>query len=64
MIGGNAPFLTDYVSLIALRQEYGLINYLNLFVHQQIRTGRYQELFDKWVGQGELPDLTVPGVYY
>jgi ABC-type amino acid transport substrate-binding protein len=64
MIGGNAPFLTDYVSLIALRQEYGLINYLNLFVHQQVRTGRYQELFDKWIGQGELPVLTVPGVYY
>jgi polar amino acid transport system substrate-binding protein len=63
-VGGDAPYLVDYVSLIALRNEYGLLNYLNLFVHQQIRTGRYKELYDKWVGQGEPPDLTVPGVYY
>ena len=59
---GEAPFDIDYVSLITLREEYGLINYLNLFVNQQVRTGRYKELYDKWVG-GERPNLTVPGVY-
>ncbi len=64
MIGGEAPYLVDYVSLIALRQEYGLLNYLNLFVQQQVRTGRYQELYEKWVGAGEAPTLAVPGVYY
>ena len=64
-IAGDAPYLVDYVSLIALRQEFGLINYLDLFVNQQVRTGRYAELFEKWVGGGaELPELTVPGVYY
>lgn len=64
-VAGEAPYLVDYVSLITLRQEYGLINYLNLFVNQQVRTGRYAELFDKWVGGGqEPPDLTVPSVYY
>jgi hydroxyproline transporter system substrate-binding protein len=62
-IGGDAPYLVDYVSLIALRNEQGLINYLDLFVNQQVRTGRYKELYDKWVGQGTLPDLTIPGVY-
>ena len=46
-----------------LREEYGLLNYLNLFVNQQVRTGRYQELYGKWVG-GDAPDLTVPKVYY
>lgn len=59
---GKAPFDTDYVALFTLREEYGLINYLNLFVNQQIRTGRYAELYEKWVG-GELPDLTVAGAY-
>jgi polar amino acid transport system substrate-binding protein len=59
---GLAPFITDYVSLFTNREEYGLINYLNLFINQQVRTGRYAELYEKWVG-GELPDLTVPGVY-
>jgi polar amino acid transport system substrate-binding protein len=64
MIAGDAPYLVDYVSLIALREEYGLLRYLDLFVHQQSRTGRYNALFEKWVGGGaEVPDLTFPGVY-
>lgn len=62
-IAGEAPYVIDYVSLAANRTEYGLLNYLNLFVNQQVRTGRYAELYDKWVG-GEPVDLTVPGVYY
>lgn len=61
-IGGDAPYLVDYVALIAVRDEQGLLNYLDLFVNQQVRTGRYEELFQKWVG-GEAPDLTIPGVY-
>ncbi|MDK1375468.1 MULTISPECIES: transporter substrate-binding domain-containing protein [unclassified Sinorhizobium] len=59
---GKAPFDTDYVALFTNREEYGLINYLNLFINQQVRTGRYNELYDKWVG-GEVPELTVNGVY-
>ncbi|MDB6452286.1 ABC transporter substrate-binding protein [Falsirhodobacter sp. 20TX0035] len=59
---GSAPFDTDYVALFAMREEYGLLNYLNLFINQQVRTGRYAELYEKWVG-GDLPDLTVPGTY-
>ena len=59
---GNAPFDIDYVALFTNREEYGLINYLNLFVNQQVRTGRYAELYEKWVG-GELPSLTVNNVY-
>ncbi len=60
---GEAPYDIDYVGLIALRQEYGLLNYLNLFVNQQVRTGRYQELYDQWIG-GDAPRLTVDKVYY
>lgn len=64
-IAGDAPYVIDYVSLGAKRSEYGLLNYLNLFVNQQVRTGRYKELFVKWVGS-EIPpaNLTVPQVYY
>jgi polar amino acid transport system substrate-binding protein len=60
---GEAPYDIDYVALIALRQEQGLLNYLNLFVNQQVRTGRYAELYEKWVGGGAAPELTIPGVY-
>jgi polar amino acid transport system substrate-binding protein len=61
-IAGDAPYPIDYVSLIALREEYGLIDYLDLFVNQQVRSGRYQELYDKYVG-GTAPELTISGVY-
>lgn len=60
---GEAPYDVDYTGLIALRQEYGLLNYLDLFVNQQVRTGRYDELYEKWIG-GDAPDLTVDKVYY
>ncbi|NBF06202.1 transporter substrate-binding domain-containing protein [Pseudomonas sp. Fl5BN2] len=64
-VAGNAPYVVDFVSLGAKRNEYGLINYLNLFINQQVRTGRYQELFAKWVGTEIAPtELTVPHVYY
>lgn len=61
-IKGDAPYDIDYVGLIGLRQEYGLLNYLDLFVNQQVRSGRYQELYEKWVG-GDAPDLTISKVY-
>ncbi|HVW58171.1 MAG TPA: transporter substrate-binding domain-containing protein [Rhizobiaceae bacterium] len=61
-LGGNCPYPIDFVGIATLREEYGLLNYLNLFVHQQTRSGRAQALYDKWLG-GKMPDLTVPGVY-
>ncbi len=64
-VAGDAPYVVDYVSLGAKRNEYGLVNYLNLFVNQQVRNGRYDELWKKWVGDEIKPaNLTVPGVYY
>ena len=63
-VAGDAPYPIDYVSLIGLRSEYGLLNYLNLFVNHQIRSGRYQELYNKHVGEGQAPNLTISGVYY
>lgn len=63
-VEGKAPYDTDYVSLITVRSEYGMINYLNLFVNQQIRTGRAQDLYNKWIGEGDMPLYTIPGAYY
>lgn len=59
----KAPMVPDYVALFTMRNEYGLLNYLNLFVNQQVRTGRYAELYTKWIGEGEPAALTIPGVY-
>jgi ABC-type amino acid transport substrate-binding protein len=62
---GDAPVDADYCALIVKRQEQGLLNYINLFLNRQVRSGRYAELYKKWIGAdaGAAPDLTVPGVY-
>jgi polar amino acid transport system substrate-binding protein len=61
--GPRMPWTTDYTSVVGPRKDFGWLNYLNLFITQQVRSGRYQELWGKFVG-GEAPELRIPGVYY
>ena len=61
--GPRMPWTTDYTSVVGPRKDFGWLNYLNLFVTQQVRSGRYQELWDKYVG-GKAPELRIPGVMY
>lgn len=63
IVGPRMPWTTDYTSVVGPRKDFGWLNYLNLFVTHQVRSGRYQELWDKFVG-GEAPDLRIPGVLY
>jgi polar amino acid transport system substrate-binding protein len=62
---GDAPVDADYCSLIVKRQEQGWLNYVNLFLNRQVRSGRYAQLYKKWFGKeaGAAPDLTVAHVY-
>ncbi|MGV8604392.1 transporter substrate-binding domain-containing protein, partial [Pseudomonas aeruginosa] len=60
-IAGDAPYNIDYVDLGDKRNEYGLLNYLNLFINQQVRPGRYDELAQNRVG-GPAPELTTSAV--
>lgn len=62
--GPFVPNYDDFVSIITKRTEYGMINYLNLFIHQQIRSGRYAELNKMFYGNSPLRKLTVDGIYY
>ena len=61
--GPRMPWTTDYTSVVGKRQDVSWLNYLNLFVTQQVRSGRYQELWGRFVG-GEAPELRIPGVMY
>lgn len=61
--GPRMPWTTDYTSVVAPRKDFGWINYLNLFITHQVRSGRYQELWGQFVG-GEAPELRIPGVMY
>lgn len=61
-LGPIAPFGKDVTAFMTLREDYGWLNYLNLFINHEHRSGRLQELYGKYVG-GTMPDLTTPGVY-
>ncbi len=61
--GPRMPWTTDYTSVVGPRLDVTWLNYLNLFVTHQVRSGRYQELWGKYVG-GEAPELRIPGVFY
>jgi ABC-type amino acid transport substrate-binding protein len=61
--GPRMPWTADYTSIVSKRDDVTWINYLNLFVTHQVRSGRYQELWGKYVG-GEAPELRIPGVMY
>ena len=63
MPGPRMPWGTDYTSVVGPRKDVTWLNYLNLFVTQQVRSGRYAELWTKYVGT-EAPELRIPGVMY
>jgi len=60
MICCSTPFPEDWTGIMVQRQEYGLLNWVNLFVWHEIKTGRVQELYKKWWGI-DAPSLTWPG---
>ncbi|APW66908.1 amino acid ABC transporter substrate-binding protein [Poseidonibacter parvus] len=62
--GPFIPGFDDFVSIIVKRTEFGMINYLNLFIHQQVRSGRYAELNKQFYGNSPVRKLTVDGIYY
>lgn len=61
--GPRMPWTTDYTSVVGKREDVTWLNYLNLFVTHQVRSGRYGELWGKYVG-GNAPELRIPGVLY
>jgi hydroxyproline transporter system substrate-binding protein len=61
--GPRMPWTADYTSIVGKRQDLMWLNYLNLFVTHQVRSGRYQELWSKYVGS-DAPELRIPGVMY
>ncbi|KPA20756.1 Cystine-binding periplasmic protein precursor [Shimia sp. SK013] len=63
LAGPRMPWTTDYTSVVGKRQDVTWLNYLNLFVTHQVRSGRYDALWGKYVG-GDAPELRIPGVMY
>jgi polar amino acid transport system substrate-binding protein len=61
--GPRMPWTADYTSIVGPRTDVTWLNYLNLFVTHQVRSGRYDELWNKYVGNN-VPELRIPGVMY
>lgn len=56
----TTPFPEDWTGIMVRRNEYGLLNWVNLFVWHEIKSGRVQELYKKWWGI-DAPSLALPG---
>lgn len=61
--GPRMPWTTDYTSVAGPRKDVTWLNYINLFITHQVRSGRYEELWQKYVGD-TAPELRIPGVMY
>lgn len=61
--GPRMPWPADVTAVAAPRLDVSWLNYINLFIVDQVRSGRYQELWHRFVGE-DAPDLTNPGIAY
>ena len=61
--GPRMPWTADYTSIVGKRSDVTWLNYLNLFVTHQVRSGRYQDLWSRYVGK-DVPELRIPSVMY
>ncbi|WP_416414630.1 transporter substrate-binding domain-containing protein [Pantoea sp. App145] len=58
---GLAP-LSDMDGLAVRRGDPEFLNWARVFVWHQVVSGRYAELYKKYMGDGPLPSLTMAGV--
>jgi ABC-type amino acid transport substrate-binding protein len=62
-IACNAPKIpADWTGLMVKRDQQGLLNWVNLFVWHQWKTGRTDELYRQWFGY-PAPSMAFPGVH-
>lgn len=53
---------SDWTGLMVSRQDQGLLNWVNLFVWHQWKSGRTDELYQQWFGF-PAPNMDYPGVH-
>ena len=65
VIKGNAPSPADMTGIAVRKSDADLLRWANVFIWNQVRTGRYQELFQTYFGNDTAPPtLGFPGVNY
>ena len=63
LVAGNVD-LNDMDSIAVKRDDYQFLQWVKLFVWNQVASGRYKELYNKYVAPGEPASLNVKGVDY
>ena len=63
-IKGAAPTPPDLAGIAVRKGDTDLQQWVNVFVWNQVRTGRYQELYKTYFGDSKAPSLTVEGVAF
>ena len=63
VVAGNVD-LNDMDSIAVKRDDFQFLNFVKLFVWNQVASGRYKELYNKYVAPGEPAPLNVKGVDY
>ena len=64
-IKGPAPSPPDMAGIAVRQSDADLLRWANVFIWNQVRTGRYQELFQTYFGNdAPVPTLAFPGVNY
>ena len=63
-IKGAAPTPPDLAGIAVRKGDTDLQQWVNVFVWNQVRTGRYQDLYKTYFGDSKAPSLTVEGVAF
>ncbi len=64
VIRGAAPTPPDLAAIAVRKGDVDLLRWVNVFVWNQVRIGRYKELYTGYFGDSKAPALTVEGVDY
>ena len=62
--GGIAPTPPDLVAMAVKRGDQEFLNWVKLFVWNQVSSGRFAEVYHQFFGDGLVPSLSVPDVDY
>lgn len=63
-LAGEAPFPPDLVSMAVRREDQEMLNWVRLFVWNQVASGRFAETYHKYIADTEVPDLSVKDVNF
>lgn len=62
VVRGPAPSPADLAGIAVRKSDGDFLRWINVFVWNQVRTGRYGQLYADYFGEGKAPPLNVDGV--